>query len=319
MLELTPLFGDVMQQETDSSTMKPLRLKERFKILRDRLYFHVVLKEELDRIDGKLLLLLDHQLDIRTMKPAIGDLRLKQEVCFQMLRILKRIAKSESISFWLDFGTLLGAVRHGGFVPWDDDLDISLANPDYTRFCDILPSKLPPQLVFKDGRVLERKTGFYVDLYPYERVPGALRPGGTKTEWENQYQAEYDRIVRIGLADGMTETLKQRIVNWHTSHANGDGTEDGVAVSMLYFVASPMYRRVYAATDIYPFQTAVFEGEEFLIPRNSSRVLSEIYGDILRFPRDAGAGRHGQTSVSPQVVRAVIDELNEIVRTMDNA
>ena len=299
--------------------MKPLRLKERFKILRDRLYFHVILKEELDRIDGKLLLLLDNQLDIRNVKSAVGDLRLKQEASFQILRILKRIAKDESISFWLDFGTLLGAVRHGGFIPWDDDLDISLANPDYNRFCAILPKKLPPQLYFKEGRVLERRTGFYVDLYQYERIPGALRSDGTTTEWEQKYQAEYEQIFRLGLANGMTEKIRQRIANWLAAHSKGDGTVDGIAVSMSYFQASPMYRRVFADADIFPLKTMVFEGEEFYIPKNASRVLFDIYGDILRFPRDAGGGRHSRSSILPQDIRAVIDELNEVVRAMDHA
>lgn len=308
--------------------MKFLRIKERFNILRDRLYFHVVLKEELDQIDGKLHLLLDNQLDIRNVKPAIGDLRLKQEVCFQILRILKRIAKAESISFWLDFGTLLGAVRHSGFVPWDDDLDISLVNPDYDRFCDLLQKSLPPQLVFEGGRnsignalgtarVLERTTGFYVDLYPYERISMALQSNGKPTAWQSEYQEEYERVFQLGTADGLTKALKTRIDDWQSSHAQGDGTEDGVAVSMYYFQASPMYRRVYNASDIYPFKTAVFEGDEFFIPRNASRILSDIYGDYLRFPSDAGSGRHGRTSVLSQTVRAVIDELNEVVRTMD--
>lgn len=297
--------------------MKLIRLKERLKILRDRLYFHVILKEELDRIDGKLLLLLDHQLDIRELKPAVGDLRLKQEASFQILRILKRIAKAESISFWLDFGTLLGAVRHGGFIPWDDDLDISLSNPDFNRFCDLLPSKLPPQLYFKEGRVLERRTGFYVDLYKYERIPGALRSDGTITEWEQEYQAEYERIFRLGLVDGMTEKIKQRIVNWLATHSKGDGTVDGIAVSMSYFQASPMYRRVFADSDIFPLKKAVFEGEDFFIPKNAPHILSEIYGDFLRFPRDAGGGRHSRSSILPQVIRAVIDELIEVVRVMD--
>ena len=311
--------------------MKSLRLKERFKILRDRLYFHVILKEELDRIDGKLLLLLDHQLDIRTMKPAVGDLRLKQEACFQMLRLLKRIAESESIPFWLDFGTLLGAVRHGGFVPWDDDLDISLANPEYDRFCSILPEKLPPQLFFERyrttsgydigiSRVVERKTGFYIDIYPYDRIPGALRADGSATEWLREYRREFEAVFKLGEEHDLTKSLGERISGWLTAHGRGDGTEDGIAVSMWYFRARPMYRRVYSAADVFPLKKKVFEGEEFFVPYDSDRVLSDIYGDVMRFPKDAGSyAQHGRGNALPEEIRAVIDELNGIVRTMDKA
>ena len=314
-----------------SSTMKSFRIRERFKILRDRLYSHVIIEKALDRIDGKLLLLLDHGLDIRTLKPATGGLRLKQEACFQILRILKRIAKSESVSFWLDYGTLLGSIRHGGFIPWDDDIDVSMVNPEYDRFCSLLPGKLPSQLEFKRGgtcstgdvgisRVYEKRTGFHVDIFPYERIPRALKGNRADTEWKKEYEKEFEHVFRLCLDRGLTTGVKQRIVDWLSTHKQGDGTETGIATSMFYFQASSTYRRVYQDKDVFPLASSVFEGEEFFVPSNFNRILSDLYGDILRFPKDAGnAANYERSAATSQEIRSVIDELNEIVRKMDNA
>ena len=81
-----------------------------------------------------------------------------------------------------------------------------------------------------------------------------------------------------------------------------------------------MYRRVYSAADVFPLKKKVFEGEEFFVPYDSDRFLSDIYGDVMRFPKDAGSyAQHGRGNALPEEIRAVIDELNGIVRTMDKA
>ena len=71
----------------------------------------------------------------------------------RMLDILvevDRICRKHHIPYWIEYGTLIGAVRHGGFIPWDDDLDIAMMKEDYDRFLSIAPKELSDQFVVQN-------------------------------------------------------------------------------------------------------------------------------------------------------------------------
>ncbi|MBO6147933.1 MAG: LicD family protein [Lachnospiraceae bacterium] len=78
-----------------------------------------------------------------------------------VLDVVDGICRKHGIKYFADWGTLLGAVRHGGFVPWDDDLDIAMLRPDYKRFREVADDELPQGFVIHD---FERKEDHWLFL-----------------------------------------------------------------------------------------------------------------------------------------------------------
>ncbi len=74
----------------------------------------------------------------------MSDVSKLQSVAFDIAVQVIKICEQHGIRYYLAEGSLLGAVRHQGFIPWDDDVDIALLRPDYERLIRVLPEALPP-------------------------------------------------------------------------------------------------------------------------------------------------------------------------------
>ncbi|MCB1828331.1 MAG: LicD family protein, partial [Coxiellaceae bacterium] len=126
-------------------------------------------------------------------------LRQAQLVMLRMLKIFDHICKKHKLTYWLEAGTLLGAVRHHGFIPWDDDLDVSMLRKDYERFIRLAPDELPSDIFMqteksdpgyfnpavplklrdKNSLLIEPHEvedkhihqGIFIDIFPYDTVP----------------------------------------------------------------------------------------------------------------------------------------------------
>lgn len=73
----------------------------------------------------------------------------------EVLAMVGQVCEKHHIRYFAEWGTLLGAVRHGGMIPWDDDVDICMLREDYDRFCEVAAKELPEECWFWDHRSLD--------------------------------------------------------------------------------------------------------------------------------------------------------------------
>lgn len=136
-----------------------------------------------------------------------ANLRASQLEQLEMLKIVAEICDRHGLTYWLDAGSLLGAVRHGGFIPWDDDLDIAMPLEDLKRFTEIAKVELPPHLFvqnkdtepsyrfehskvvnlnsfyvqFDDDFEASYQKGLFIDIFPYVDYP--YLPNGIRKKY----------------------------------------------------------------------------------------------------------------------------------------
>lgn len=89
------------------------------------------------------------------------DLTAVHQANLKILKEIDRICRKYDIQYLLDAGTLLGAVRHQGFIPWDDDADVAFTRENYERFAQVVRKELPEGMEFLEPRQLRGGTAFY--------------------------------------------------------------------------------------------------------------------------------------------------------------
>lgn len=86
-----------------------------------------------------------------------------QELSYEFLTFISKVCEKHDIDWMIEYGTFLGAVRHGGFIPWDDDLDAGMMRTDYNKFIDILPGELERNGLTDDVKINFRQRDAFVN------------------------------------------------------------------------------------------------------------------------------------------------------------
>lgn len=99
---------------------------------------------------------------------AEGTLRDIQLLYLELLRFIDNVCEKYNLNYILTYGTLLGAIRHKGFIPWDDDCDIIMMRKDYNKLIEVLPQEIDKYDFFKEKcaltKLINDKDNFFTDF-----------------------------------------------------------------------------------------------------------------------------------------------------------
>ena len=235
-------------------------------------------------------------------------LRKAQLIMLDMLIEFDALCKKHQLQYWLDSGTLLGAVRHQGFIPWDDDIDLSMPIEDYNKFLNIATSELSNDIFFqtsetdkdfkfdyiklrsnkasivefheKDKQVTYHQ-GVFVDIFPMLTIENTHAN-------KKQYDSTLEEIrnvssVSLHTPNGKDEPAKRKnlIASLKQKH-QGWGNDKA---KIIYGGEMPDVAAWFDVSEVLPLTTIEFEGLSFPAPNNPSHYLDAIYSfDYRQLP-----------------------------------
>lgn len=240
-----------------------------------------------------------------------GTLRDIQLLYVELLRFVDNVCKKHEINYWLDGGTLLGAVRHGGFIPWDDDVDLTMLRKDYNKLLEVLPLEISKHDYFKENcgltLLIEGQKNYFSDfksVYDVDNKEGYLNDDNfsfLQIAWLKPY-VKIDFFPKDFLETEKISFFKKNYVSnkykFNQKVKKGEylffkklnefndkfgfvlNETPQFADSFDVIPLAPV--RIFETSKTFPLNKISFEGYEFNCPNDVDYYLSLIYGKNFR-------------------------------------
>lgn len=237
--------------------------------------------------DIRNLLIYNHP--VSQVPPATGKLRLLQDGNTVLLALFARKCRENGLRYWLDYGTLLGAVRHRGFIPWDDDLDASMMRPEYDRLLELLPSLFPREEGFTWKRHAFLQIGYEgtplnIDVYPYHFYSESLVSPEQHGSLGRRLTAFKKDVVLVDGRMNMTDDQIQQKIRREILEGKDPAAEEDTPGIFLSPAITFTKNTHLPYETFFPLGSMEFEGMKFSVPNHARQYLQFFYGDYLSYP-----------------------------------
>lgn len=266
---------------------------------------------------------LQHEMEEAESNGAIGDhvaVSDQKKINLELLVYFDKVCRENGIHYSLTGGTLLGAIRHGGFIPWDDDVDVFMTRPEYKKLSDVFPDD--HRFIFMDrtkdrsfnfvyGRLLDTRTliteaigsvnagtGLFLDISAVDGLPN----NAFCRRLHISYMRVIARLRRSTVSNPQWKSYRQKgpffrflkyIVRLFTTHQFWNRRFEDVMCRYPFeksetyvgnFTSQYGKREMMHKTAFDSYLDVEFEGHKFMVCQGYEEYLSNIYGDYLSYP-----------------------------------
>lgn len=253
-----------------------------------------------------------------------ASLKEAQELMTTILKDIDSICRKNNINYWIESGTLLGAVRHKGFIPWDDDIDIGMLREDYNKFLEIANKELKDDVILcnfkneknvqyqwskvkhkyseiiEDGNTSE-KSGLFVDIFPYDFYSREGNDFASKLK--KRYKKKFAVLHYSGLdnksINNSSDKVKKYIckilkifLNKTFNELCSDVVKEITVKErnkedvLSYGIEVTAYDNYLEYNDIFPLTDISFENITVKSPNKKEKYLKQLYGeDYMKLPK----------------------------------
>ena len=249
----------------------------------------------------------------------VTDIREIQQMELGIMEYIHEVCQKIGVKYFLAYGSLIGAVRHKGFIPWDDDMDICMLREDYEKLQDYLianPDERYEVMSYKNNlnyvypfmKVQDNQTylleedvridsnmGIYVDIFPVDGYEddSVFKDKMTRLIKKRQLscytfkgitntKSLLNSLIRYISVIIFYFTNTNRYIRGIDELAQSRKVDDYELVDYLIYkdMNKPVWKREWLNQTI----TGVFEGKEFMILKNYHEILTSDYGDYTQLP-----------------------------------
>lgn len=251
-------------------------------------------------------------------------LREAQMIMVDILKNVHDLCEKYGLKYFLDAGTLIGAVRHKGFIPWDDDVDIGMLREDYNKFLKIAKEELPTHLFLQtfetdkeydiypvpckvrcNNTILleadnrdnyKMHNGIYIDIFPYDSLPKYKFVYKIQRTLSYNVLKSFKRIKdtpeKLSFKNKITFSFYRLVIKLFSTERRLKFFDylttwnDVNSEYMGYGVDTYWSEYIYKKSDYFDLIKLDFEGEKFYAPKNYDTILTQLYGDYMTMPKE---------------------------------